>query len=81
MKILVIEDEKPAANLLIKLIKKHFGEVEIIGNFDTITKTIQWLRENSAPTLIFCDIQLADGLSFEIFEEVKLSTPIIFTTA
>ncbi|MEP0712729.1 MAG: LytTR family DNA-binding domain-containing protein, partial [Algoriphagus sp.] len=65
----------------IKLIKKHFGEVEIIGNFDTITKTIQWLRENSAPTLIFCDIQLADGLSFEIFEEVKLSTPIIFTTA
>ena len=81
MRILVIEDEKPAATLLIKLIRKHFGEVDIFGNFDSITKTIQWLQENSAPDLIFCDIQLADGISFEIFEKVKLSTPIIFTTA
>lgn len=81
MKILVIEDEKPAANLLIKLIKRHFDEAEIFGNFDTITKTTRWLQENRAPDLIFCDIQLADGLSFEIFEKVKLSTPIIFTTA
>ena len=81
MIILVIEDEKPAANLLIKLIKKHFSEAEVIGNFDSITKSISWLKLNPAPDLIFCDIQLADGLSFEIFEKVKLSTPIIFTTA
>ncbi len=81
MRILIIEDEKPAANLLLKLIKKHFGDAEIFGSFDSITTTIQWLQENSVPDLIFCDIQLADGISFEIFEKVKLSTPIIFTTA
>lgn len=81
MRILLIEDEKPAANLLIKLIKKHFINADIFGNLDSITTTIQWLQDNPTPDLIFCDIQLADGLSFEIFEKVKLSTPIIFTTA
>lgn len=81
MRILIIEDEKPAANLLIKQIKEHYPDAEIFGNLDSISKSLQWFGNNSQPDLIFCDIQLADGISFEIFEKVNLSTPIIFTTA
>ncbi|RAI94882.1 LytR/AlgR family response regulator transcription factor [Algoriphagus yeomjeoni] len=81
MKILIIEDEKPAAKLLLKQIEVHFKDAEIFGNLDSISTAIEWFQRNPAPDLIFCDIQLADGLSFEIFEKVKLSTPIIFTTA
>lgn len=81
MKILIIEDERQAANRLIRLIGEHFELAEIIQDIDSVKKAINWFSENSAPDLIFCDIQLADGISFEIFEKVKLSTPIIFTTA
>jgi DNA-binding LytR/AlgR family response regulator len=81
MKILIIEDEKPAANRLIKLLQEHFAGAEFIGNLDTVSRGLRWLQENPAPDLIFCDIQLADGISFEIFEKVKISTPVIFTTA
>lgn len=81
MKILIIEDEKPAANRLIKLLQEHFSGAEFIDNLDTVSRGLRWLQENPAPDLIFCDIQLADGISFEIFEKVKISTPVIFTTA
>ncbi|WP_057937115.1 LytR/AlgR family response regulator transcription factor [Algoriphagus resistens] len=81
MRILIIEDEKPAFNLLVKQIKLHYPDAQIFGNLDSITKCIQWFSTNSQPDLIFCDIQLADGISFEVFEKVHLSTPIIFTTA
>ena len=81
MKILIIEDEKPAANRLIKLLQEHFVGDELIGNLDTVSRGLRWLQENPAPDLIFCDIQLADGISFEIFEKIRISTPVIFTTA
>lgn len=81
MKILIIEDERQAANRLIRLIGVHFELAEIIQDIDSVRKAIAWFSQNSEPDLIFCDIQLADGISFEIFEQVKLSTPIIFTTA
>jgi DNA-binding LytR/AlgR family response regulator len=81
MNILIIEDEKPAANRLIKLLEPHFIGILPIANLDTVTRSVAWLSQNPEPDLIFCDIQLADGISFEIFEMVKLSTPIIFTTA
>jgi len=81
MNILLIEDEKPAANLLVSLLKQHFAQATFHLNLDSITSSLHWLETNSVPDLIFCDIQLADGNSFEIFEKVKLSTPIIFTTA
>jgi DNA-binding LytR/AlgR family response regulator len=81
MKILIIEDERQAANRLIRLIGVHFEHAEIIQDIDSVKKAIKWFSENQAPDLIFCDIQLADGISFEIFEKVTLSTPIIFTTA
>lgn len=81
MNILIIEDEKPAANRLSKLLEQHFPGVLPIANLDTVTRAINWFDQNPEPDLIFCDIQLADGISFEIFEKVKLSTPVIFTTA
>ncbi len=81
MNILLIEDEKPAATRLLSLLKGHFAQATFHGNLDSISSTLNWLTTNSAPDLIFCDIQLADGISFEIFEKVKIATPIIFTTA
>jgi len=81
MNILIIEDENPAANRLLKLLKPHFPEANFHGNLDSIKSSVEWLQTYPHPDLIFCDIQLADGISFEIFEKVKLSTPIIFTTA
>lgn len=81
MKILIIEDEKPAAKRLIKLLQEHFPEEELIGNIDSVTRAAAWLSENPDPDLIFCDIQLADGISFEIFEQTPVKSPVIFTTA
>lgn len=81
MKILIIEDEKPAANRLMKLLQGHFPEADLLGNLDTVVRSLRWFEENPAPDLIFCDIQLADGISFEIFEKVSISSPVIFTTA
>jgi DNA-binding LytR/AlgR family response regulator len=81
MNILIIEDEKPAANRLKKLLEPHFPDDLPIGTLDTVTRAVAWFEQNTPPDLIFCDIQLADGISFEIFEKVKLSTPVIFTTA
>jgi DNA-binding LytR/AlgR family response regulator len=81
MKILIIEDEKPAENRLEKLLERHFPERDFVGNLDTVVHAVRWFVENPPPDLIFCDIQLADGLSFEIFERVKVSAPVIFTTA
>lgn len=81
MRILLIEDEKPAAARLSKLLLAYFPEAELIGNLDTVSRAVRWFEENTSPDLIFCDIQLADGISFEIFEKVNVSSPIIFTTA
>ncbi|MCL6258560.1 LytTR family DNA-binding domain-containing protein [Aquiflexum sp. TKW24L] len=81
MKILIIEDERPAANRLRQLVLDLLPNAEIFGHLDSITSAVKWLESNVFPDLIFCDIQLADGQSFEIFERVKVSSPIIFTTA
>ncbi|GMQ25443.1 LytTR family DNA-binding domain-containing protein [Algoriphagus sp. oki45] len=81
MNILIIEDEKPAANRLIRMLREYFPSATLIGDLDTVSRAVRWLEENPAPELIFCDIQLADGISFEIFEKVKVSSPVIFTTA
>ncbi|GAB3230495.1 response regulator transcription factor [Algoriphagus aestuariicola] len=81
MKILIIEDEKPAAARLERLLAGLFPEAEFGENIDTVTMAVRWFGENTAPDLIFCDIQLADGISFEIFDKVKVAAPVIFTTA
>ncbi len=81
MNILIIEDERPAAARIKKLIGELLPLGEIHGHLDSISASVRWLKSNTAPDLIFCDIQLADGESFEIFEQVRVDSPIIFTTA
>jgi DNA-binding LytR/AlgR family response regulator len=81
MKIIIIEDEIPAANRLAKLLNNCNDDIEIINKLDSVEASVKYLQSGPAVDLIFMDIQLADGLSFDIFEKVKISTPVIFTTA
>ncbi|MCB0570353.1 MAG: response regulator transcription factor [Phaeodactylibacter sp.] len=81
MKVLIIEDEEAAARRLHKLIREIAPEIEVIGQLDSIEAVLNWIRENKLPDLIFMDIHLADGSSFEIFNHAKVDKPIIFTTA
>lgn len=81
MKILIVEDEKPAAERLERMVIKCKPDAEIAGKTDSITTTVKWLENNECPDLILLDIQLADGLSFTIFERIKIPCPVIFTTA
>ena len=81
MNILIIEDEEPAACHLKRLLKECLPEAFIIGYLDSVKRAIEWFEENPNPDLVFLDIQLADGLSFEIFEQKEILAPIIFCTA
>ena len=77
----VIEDEKLAADRLIALVKEIEPGLEFGGKADSIKSAVNLFKNNAAPDLVFMDIQLADGLSFKIFDLVKIETPVIFTTA
>ncbi len=81
MKILIIEDEPQAAQRLTTLIRELITDPQILAVIDSVKRSVQWLEENPKPDLIFMDIQLADGLSFHIFEKTQVKTPVIFTTA
>ena len=81
MKVLIIEDEIPAAKKIERLIKEIDDQIEIMAVLESVENASNWLTLNAEPDLIFCDIQLEDGISFEIFEKVKISAPIIFITA
>jgi DNA-binding LytR/AlgR family response regulator len=81
MKVIIIEDEQRAANHLVRLLNKVAPEMEVISSFETVRDAVAWLKGSPEIGLIFSDIQLADGVSFEIFKQVKVSCPIIFTTA
>lgn len=81
MKVLIIEDEKNAAIRLTNLINNINPEIEILDHLGSIESSVKWFVSNPKPDLIFLDIQLEDGLSFRIFDEVKVDCPIIFTTA
>jgi len=79
--ILLIEDELPAAKRLSKLIHDTAPDFTILQICDSIETSITYLKSNDQPDLIFLDVQLGDGLSFEIFKEIDISCPVIFTTA
>lgn len=81
MNVLIIEDEPLAAQRLEDLLKKQDPLINVIGHCDSIKKSVAWFQENRLPDLVFLDIQLGDGLSFEIFEQVMVDCPVIFTTA
>jgi len=81
MKVLIVEDEKSAAKRLISLLKEIDPGIVNLGVIDTVKGAREWLEEHQHPDLLFLDIQLADGLSFEIFDTTDISSPVIFTTA
>ena len=81
MNILIIEDEYPAAERLKALLRRIPIESTIVGILDSVSAALAWLKTNPPPDLILSDIQLSDGLSFEVFEQVEIKSPIIFATA
>ncbi len=81
MRILLVEDELPAAERLKKLIAEVEPNAEVLAILPSVKSAVAWLTDNTAPDLIFMDIHLADGHSFEIFQEVNVVSPVIFSTA
>ncbi|HAQ21524.1 MAG TPA: DNA-binding response regulator [Prolixibacteraceae bacterium] len=81
MKVIILEDETRAANHLERLLAKVAPEMKVVSRIESVRDGIKYLRTNPEPDLIFSDIQLADGLSFEIYNLVSVRCPIIFTTA
>ncbi len=81
MNVVILEDENRAANHLQRLIASVAPEMKVISVFETVRDTVEFLKTNPAISLLFSDVQLADGLSFEIFKQVEVPCPIIFTTA
>jgi DNA-binding LytR/AlgR family response regulator len=79
MNVLIIEDEKPSARRLQRMLERH--NVEVNQMLHSVSEAVEWFVNNDHPDLIFLDIQLSDGLSFEIFDEVEIKSAIIFTTA
>ncbi len=81
MKVLIIEDEQLTAERIITLLREIDPSIEILDVLDSVKSAVQWFRKMPKPELVFMDIQLADGLSFDIFEKVKIDYPVIFITA
>jgi DNA-binding LytR/AlgR family response regulator len=81
LRILIVEDEALAAERLELLVKQCLPKAKILASTEAISDTVAWLEKNRPPDLAFFDIQLADGLSFKIFERTTVGFPVIFTTA
>ena len=81
MNIVIIEDEELAARRLEGMIRSFDPGINILAKLESIEEAVSWFRSNPEPDLIFLDIHLEDGLSFQIFEKVPVKSPIIFTTA
>ena len=79
MKVIIIEDEKPSARRLQRMLEGLNVKTDVL--LHSVEESIEWFKNNSHPDLIFLDIQLSDGLSFEIFENIEIKSAIIFTTA
>ena len=80
MNVVIIEDEKPAARKLTRLLSL-FPDLELVATINSVEEGIQWFSDNPHPDLIFSDIVLGDGLSFDIFEKIPTKSFIIYTTA
>lgn len=81
MNVLIIEDEKPAADKLELMLLEIDTEISVMARLESVIDAINWLNIHNTADLIFMDIQLDDGICFEIFDSVKIDNPIIFTTA
>ena len=78
---LIVEDEEPAAARLEKLLKEVDPGIQILDVIDSVEMAVKWFEKNDPPDLLMLDIQLADGLSFDIFKQIKVESFVIFTTA
>lgn len=82
MKAVIIEDEIPAQINLRRALERSCEDVEVIGIFDSVKSSVKWFSENhAAPDVIFMDVELSDGMCFDIFNQVEISAPVIITTA
>lgn len=81
MRVIIIEDEIPAANRLAKMLQSISDEIDVIKKIDSVEASVKYLQSAGPVDLIFMDIQLADGLSFDIFQQTNVKAPVIFTTA
>ncbi len=81
MKVLIFEDESLTADRLIQLIHRYDKKFEICAVVESVKDGVEWFENNDTPDIIFMDIHLSDGPAFELFKQVKIDVPIIFTTA
>lgn len=81
MRVFIIEDEIPAAEKIERLVKRYDDSIEVVGRAMSVKQAVAWVQEDGDADLLFMDIQLTDGLSFDIFKEVNIDIPVIFTTA
>ena len=81
MNIIIIEDEKPAAEKLQKSLLKYDEAIQVLAILNSIDASVEWLQKNPCPDLMFMDIELTDGSSFKIFSKAPVNCPVIFTTA
>lgn len=80
LEVLIIEDERPAQEHLKRLLSKVDNTITVVETLDTVEASVAWLGKHEVD-LIFMDIQLVDGISFSIFEKIKIEKPVVFTTA
>lgn len=81
MRILIVEDEPHAIQRLVSVIAKLKPEAEVVATLDSVKASVEWFRSPQTADLAFMDIQLGDGLSFDIFSQVEIRIPVIFVTA
>ena len=81
MNVLIIEDEMLAAERLSMLLQDYDPSIQVAGKLESIEETVNWLNTRPHPDLLLMDIQLSDGQSFDIFNQVRVNKPVIFTTA
>src|SRR5215831_12771580 len=81
MRVIIIEDEVPAVNRLTRMLHSISDEIEVVKKLDSVEASVNYFRSALEVDLVFMDIQLADGLSFDIFQQAEIKAPVIFTTA
>lgn len=81
MKVLILEDEEPASQRIAKMLLELVPDAQVLDILDSVKSSLNWFGTNEMPELILADIQLADGISFELFNNIEISCPVIFTTA
>ena len=81
MKVIIIEDEEFAARRLERMINEIDPDIQIVAKLESVGESVNWLKNNQQPDLIFMDIHLEDNSSFAIFNSVEIHCPVVFTTA